>query len=321
MGCSNNENSTVVQLIMTDSISVVNDSLYFGRFTSINAIDNNIYTFDDTNGKIMVFDAENFNMIKLFGSKGVAPEEYDFVNSIIKINDNELWVAESGNYRIQKIDTNGNNIGIEKMQLIWKMQTLGNRIFYNNFAELPECSIFEYSNGISNPILKINEYFNKENIKHENRRYSYWISKDNIIVVSLFQNGRIVKFVNNEDVLEFQHAADNYYKIFYGGIKEFNNHFLVSGGILWDEPAPDADMDSIDLTEFFAEYDKEGKLLTRYDLPSDKKGIDVYTWDVWNNYVFFFNNLESTFYKAELNHKNTSHWLTLNFRKHVTLLI
>jgi hypothetical protein len=291
----------VIKITNYDKIDSINDSIFFGTFTSIDVLDGEVFCHDNVSGSIVVFDAETFRFKRIFGEKGKAPGEFNFVHSIIKKSDDELWVAETFNQRIQKIDKFGLNIGNRKTMGVWKMQKQNDRLFCNNYAGMPEPKIFEITNDDElKPIFNIKEYFEKEKIDAVDRAYSYFVTDNEEIIISFFQKDKLSKFDKESNELTFSYPAKNFYKVYFGGIRQFKDNYIVAGNIIWEKPKNESETEDLSFTNFLALYNNKGELIKRFDLPKELKGIDISTWDLWEDNVFLFDLLNSNFCRVKI---------------------
>ena len=195
-GCTGEKKIKHGSLVLVDSLDISEDIDHcLTACMTQHLYEDELYVLDSHT--INVYDAKNFEFKRSFGKAGKGPGEFFYAQDFCIKNDT-VFVADSGNFRVQFFSLDGTYLSMVKYRLPWIINHTDNRMLISPPTLKNGSFISEYKNGDFEKIYDIDSLLAQNKMKKTQVNFLSFEGK--ILLTIPFEGGQIYEVNENNEM-------------------------------------------------------------------------------------------------------------------------
>ncbi len=288
-----------IDLYVSGTLASQSTDYSFSFPVELSVIDQELYVLDQKSNIINVFDSDRMSFIHRFGGYGSEPGLFNRVFSLSPDSWGNLAISDFNNNRIQFFSLAGDYQSEFEVNSPWKFCFYDQELYIDVFPGSDDAGIYHVTATGIFPEVDLAKYFLKNNFGSILDKYYTYCVTDWGYVVSFSGRDEIIFFNNSGKAkrTKVDKLPLKYENTLYGKPIAYQDGFLILATSN-DHQMTDSLQTSINYHSLIGKYNKNGKLITLYNLPPNVWLSD--SWALSEQQIFLYDSIELKVYKFNL---------------------
>ncbi len=300
-GCS--KEKSIGSLTIIDSLDTsenIENSL--SHCTSLKVYNDKLFILDGS--KINVYDVTDGAFKRTFGKSGKGPGEFNYANDFCICRDT-VYVADSGNFRVQTYNIAGDYLSSYKYKMPWKINCFEHSLYVLPPTRHPGTFVSSYRNNSFSTEFDLDPILKENNI--DKTEVDFLIFNDAKMFVLPFENGKFF-FIDEDNKMtrcNFSNLLEEKQLI---RIVDYviNDSYLYIVASTFTEKEGEENLDTtteikefFNINEYLLKINSKFEIETQYSIPQNVL-VNEQSLAIKDNFVFIYDAMSGLVYKLKM---------------------